>query len=381
MNHKEYQIKRILARMSRSGCVTLIVLLAGNILIFMFFFTSSSSSPSSLTFSFPNLQMEPRREISYWNTSSNVHDMRKLYTAQTKASYSTVYRRTSADSNSVFSTETRVETSSDGAGDLNRNICRNSSIEVVICVPISRKNKDGRQTIRETWGSLRRINGVNLAFAFFIGSGPPREDSSIQSTIDNEVKIHSDIIQGSFVDSYNNLTLKSIFLLKWVTQYCNHSRFVLKADDDMYINIPLLIRRLQEVFIEQTGKPFVLGSVQHGAVPQRGVSSKWRTSREQFPGNVYPDYCSGTAYAMSREAAVAIAKVTSSVKFCWMEDIYITGMCTQKARVPVVNDWRFTYQTPRDTGVEMSTRISGHRFALSQIRRIHQELIELSQRS
>lgn len=32
--------------------------------------------------------------------------------------------------------------------------------------------------------------------------------------------ILGDIIQENFLDSYNNLTLKSILLLKWVTNNC-----------------------------------------------------------------------------------------------------------------------------------------------------------------
>ena len=69
----------------------------------------------------------------------------------------------------------------------------------------------------------------------------------------------SDIIQAKFVDSYANLTVKSIALIRWVVDYCSQAEFMLKADDDMYINVPLLIDVLK---VRTSSKPFVIGSVQ-----------------------------------------------------------------------------------------------------------------------
>ena len=47
-------------------------------------------------------------------------------------------------------------------------------------------------------------------------------------------------MQGNFVDSYNNLTLKTISMLEWAERHCSRVPFVLKTDDDMYIHMPQL---------------------------------------------------------------------------------------------------------------------------------------------
>jgi beta-1,3-galactosyltransferase 1 len=40
-----------------------------------------------------------------------------------------------------------------------------------------------------------------------------------ESVVDESLK-HGDIIQEDFLDSYANLTVKSLMLLKWFTQGC-----------------------------------------------------------------------------------------------------------------------------------------------------------------
>ena len=52
---------------------------------------------------------------------------------------------------------------------------------------------------------------------------------------------HRDIIQGSFLDSYGNLTLKTRMALKWTVEDCPSAKYVMKTDDDMWINVPNII--------------------------------------------------------------------------------------------------------------------------------------------
>ena len=44
----------------------------------------------------------------------------------------------------------------------------------------------------------------------------------------------------AFQDSYHNLTLKTVMGLKWMSIFCPHAKFILKTDDDIYVNVPLL---------------------------------------------------------------------------------------------------------------------------------------------
>jgi hypothetical protein len=46
-----------------------------------------------------------------------------------------------------------------------------------------------------------------------------------------------DIIQFNFCESYRNLTLKTLMGFKWATEFCSNAHFIMKTDDDVYVNI------------------------------------------------------------------------------------------------------------------------------------------------
>ena len=51
--------------------------------------------------------------------------------------------------------------------------------------------------------------------------GTTREaETSLQKELDQESDLHQDIVQENFIDSYANLTLKTIGGVKWSQTYC-----------------------------------------------------------------------------------------------------------------------------------------------------------------
>jgi len=53
-------------------------------------------------------------------------------------------------------------------------------------------------------------------------------------------------VQGNFIDSYKNLTLKAVLGLRWMSQYCSQAPFAIKTDDDTFLNIFEMIRLMKE---------------------------------------------------------------------------------------------------------------------------------------
>lgn len=89
----------------------------------------------------------------------------------------------------------------------------------------------------------------------------------------SENQRHDDIIQERFIDSYNNLTLKSVMMLKWVNNHCGEkARFVMKTDDDMYVNVASLVKMLKA---RTKPQDLLIGSLICGARPVADVKSKW----------------------------------------------------------------------------------------------------------
>lgn len=55
------------------------------------------------------------------------------------------------------------------------------------------------------------------------------------------------ILQENFIDTYHNLTYKGIAALRWIDSYCGQAVFVLKTDDDIFVNMYTLIRYLKKM--------------------------------------------------------------------------------------------------------------------------------------
>ena len=58
--------------------------------------------------------------------------------------------------------------------------------------------------------------------------GTPTSEADLH-TIQEEHRLYGDVVQGSFMESYKNLTLKAIMGLKWVTTYCSNAKYVIKV--------------------------------------------------------------------------------------------------------------------------------------------------------
>lgn len=73
---------------------------------------------------------------------------------------------------------------------------------------------------------------------FFKGHTP---NTTIQDELSTEQSLYQDLIIANFIDSYDNLTLKTMSMLEWMKDYCNQSEYLLKTDDDMFINVGNLL--------------------------------------------------------------------------------------------------------------------------------------------
>lgn len=63
--------------------------------------------------------------------------------------------------------------------------------------------------------------------------------------MESENNQYGDILQGNFIDSYHNLSYKHTMALKYVAERCTQVPYILKCDDDVIINGPVLLNILQ----------------------------------------------------------------------------------------------------------------------------------------
>ncbi|KAK0066807.1 beta-1 3-galactosyltransferase 1, partial [Biomphalaria pfeifferi] len=252
-----------------------------------------------------------------------------------------------------------------------------SDSKLIICVEISRGNNKTRQTIRQTWGSYANVSSNNTTLIFFLGSEHPSTNGSqsVQYFIDKEAELYGDILQEDYVDHYNNLSLKSVSILKWVSLQCPESQFLLKVDDDMYVNVPVLVQTLDDIS-KSKGKeyPFIVGDEVQISAPARSPRSKFYTPVSVYKGNLYPRYASGVSYAMTTSAAKLLYNASLQVPVFWLEDVYVTGILAEKVKVEVIHNPLINIGKHEVSGCHFRNKISGHHYSASDMERIHREL-------
>ena len=211
-------------------------------------------------------------------------------------------------------------------------VCANSEVFLLVYVHSAPTHHRRRSVIRQTWGNRRNMANVPVRVVFLLGR-PSR--ASVQDALHMEADLYGDLIQEDFLDSYRNLTYKAIMALKWVSLYCMHAHFVLKTDDDVFVNLFAVVRHLR-VVERDDGRPvraFLQCMVWHRMKVVREPKSKWYISREEYRPNFFPTYCSGLAFLISTDVAASMYNASLALPFFWVDDFYVTGLLAEKVGV------------------------------------------------
>lgn len=153
---------------------------------------------------------------------------------------------------------------------------------------------------------------------------------SIEDSLEAESYMYSDIIRGRFIDSYNNLTLKTISSLEWVDTYCSRASFVLKTDDDMFINVLRLMSFIEK---HQSNERVIYGRLAKKWKPIRNKRSKYYVSPQQYFPSVFPQFTTGPAYLISGTAIHDLYTKALAQTYLKLEDVFTTGIVAQLVNV------------------------------------------------
>ncbi|XP_077071914.1 beta-1,3-galactosyltransferase 2 [Siphateles boraxobius] len=245
------------------------------------------------------------------------------------------------------------------------NACLLRAPFLVFLISVEPKKTDARDAIRKTWGNEIMEGDLGFIRLFFIGvnNDTQRNGSKLQHTIEDESRQHHDIIQQDYRDTYNNLTLKTLMGMYWITKYCPEATYVMKTDSDMFVNTEYLVQKFLKPMGHLTQKYFT-GHLMTGFSPIRNKESKWYMPPEMYHGRRYPTFCSGTGYVFSGDVAQRIYVVSLSIPRLHLEDVYV-GFCLAKLRIEPVpppnnelfNHWRVPYSS-----CKYSNLITSHGF-------------------
>lgn len=162
-----------------------------------------------------------------------------------------------------------------------REISEAKERHYVACFVMSApQNSFARNAIRSTWGRL-----IKPIFLIGISS------RDLMDSVTREAMLYDDIIVENFVDSYDNLTLKTAFAMKNFIAHFASSKFFMKIDDDMFLNVNSLYGLLESV-----PRNSLVGRLNLNAKVIRDKSARWYVPSFLYDGDVFPPYFNGAAY-------------------------------------------------------------------------------------
>lgn len=196
----------------------------------------------------------------------------------------------------------------------------------IILVHSSCINFNRRKTIRLTWGKDAAKKRIKVFFV--IGTTPHRKTQNILS---DEISVCQDLIQGDFEDTYRNLSLKHVMNFRYVLSVCPSIKYLLKIDDDTFVNIPALKVFLDLYDVQYASSNNVICHRREGHPVLR--EGKWAVSKEEYSGSTYPTHCLGFAIIYPREAISLLYSVSNKRKNFWIDDVFVTGVLAKAAGV------------------------------------------------
>jgi len=286
---------------------------------------------------------------------------------------------------------------------------RYEQLRVTFLVKSAVSHRDRRDVIRKTWGYQRRFSDVPMRTVFLLGHAP--DDVKLEAEVEAEAREHKDIVQGSFIDTYFNNTIKTGMGLRWAVEHCPKSRFYMFVDDDYYVSARNLLRflrnpvnypgylqedvitfdeeklkeqiksrHLNQVEEQEEGNevdPIYLrhlnqlvdfdlpddvrlftGFVFPRSRPHRHKSSKWFVGLDEYPYDFWPPYVTAGAYVLSREALIDMYFTSYYTKMFRFDDIWL-GLIARKANVEPFHCPEFHFY-PKD-----KSRVQHYKFVVA----------------
>uniref|UniRef100_A0A8D2D309 Hexosyltransferase n=1 Tax=Sciurus vulgaris TaxID=55149 RepID=A0A8D2D309_SCIVU len=216
------------------------------------------------------------------------------------------------------------------------DICKRKNIFLLSLIFSSPGNGTRRDLIRKTWGNVTSVQGHPILTLFALGMPVM---VTTQKEIDKESHKNNDIIEGNFLDSFENQTLKIITMIQWAVTFCSNALFILKADEEMFVSLPRLVEYLLN--LKEHLENIYVGRVIHQDTPNRDPRGQKFVPLSEYSEKYYPDYCSGEAFVMSQDVAQMMYVVFKEVSVMVPADVFV-GVCAKIIGLIPIHSSRFS---------------------------------------
>ncbi|CAL8363837.1 unnamed protein product [Lota lota] len=203
-------------------------------------------------------------------------------------------------------------------------VCRSITPYLILVVPVGPANWKARDAIRRTWGNETHIQGELIQTVFLLGLPNGGNIAALQQNVHTENRLYHDMIQSDFIDSYQNLTIKTMVIMDWLAARCPKVPYAMKVDSYMFLNVENLVSMLKT-----PGTPtmkYATGRLMSQSLVIRDKDSQWYVSEDSYREPVFPTYALGMGYIFSLDMPRRFVEVSKTVPPFYVEDAYI-GVC------------------------------------------------------
>eukprot|EP00116_Pleurobrachia_bachei_P006182 sb/3466444/ len=197
------------------------------------------------------------------------------------------------------------------------------SYTFIIFIITAPDNTEIRTILRETsWVGHNWGDEMSWRHVFVVGRVESAEKMAL---LRSEMDQYGDMVMADELDTYRNLVLKVLWILEHALENYQF-KFIIKTDDDSFINISLLHNYLIQLVSKGQDNRFFGGvRVTNSKVFRRG---RYMVEKELWAPDVYAPYCSGSGYVLSHDAVEALLEVYKSgvQPLFYVEDAYMGAL-------------------------------------------------------
>jgi len=182
-------------------------------------------------------------------------------------------------------------------------------------------------------------------FGRFFFVGMPTNGESDLDTLKEEGNTYGDLIIEDFQEAYLNLTVKTIRMLKWVEHNCPDVLYTIKIDDDVFINVPVILKLLKS-YDMTSGQDLIAGHKYTAIDVDDNVNSKWYTPKLAWHKKL-PNFAAGFCYILGSRVRSLLYQNALQTPLFHLEDVFLTGIVREKyldvdvVDFPVYVQWPF----------------------------------------
>ncbi|GMR37875.1 hypothetical protein PMAYCL1PPCAC_08070, partial [Pristionchus mayeri] len=191
---------------------------------------------------------------------------------------------------------------------------KEKTYDIVLLVISAEYEKEEREEIRRQWASKKESMMQKMGKSvviFLVGQS---------SALDEEAAQYGDLLLVDIEESYRNLVYKIEIGFRWIKEKLQ-SEYVAKIDSDTVVHIDRLYNLLQRYDARSESRMWMTCYTHSGAAPMRYRYDVWYVSESDYPQDVYPRYCNGPGYVMTRETFDEIV--------IEVEDVFFTGIVAE----------------------------------------------------